>query len=154
MKTIFESETCSRCGGTGEYSYCQRYGTRCFRCSGHKVTLTKRGAAAQARYLDLCRKPARAVKVGDWIETTTVNAYECGTEMAKVIAIEPNGDRFVSITTRNKRGQEMTTNAVDLESPRLVSPTREERADRIKAALQYQETLTQAGKPRKRHAVK
>lgn len=27
---------CSRCGGTGNHSYCEMYGTTCFKCSGHK----------------------------------------------------------------------------------------------------------------------
>src|SRR5207249_1748734 len=44
---FFESETCSRCGGSGHYSYCQRYGTTCFKCGGRTTVLTKRGEAAQ-----------------------------------------------------------------------------------------------------------
>ena len=27
-------QTCGRCGGCGQYSYCQAYGTTCFQCSG------------------------------------------------------------------------------------------------------------------------
>ena len=45
---LFESKVCSRCGGTGNFSYCQRYGTTCFGCGGTGVVLTKRGQAAQA----------------------------------------------------------------------------------------------------------
>jgi hypothetical protein len=40
---IFESEPCSRCWGSGTYSYCQAYGTRCFKCAGRSVQLTKHG---------------------------------------------------------------------------------------------------------------
>lgn len=34
--------TCSRCGGSGHYSYCERYGTSCFKCEGNKMTLPRR----------------------------------------------------------------------------------------------------------------
>jgi hypothetical protein len=34
-------ETCSRCGGSGHYSFCPMYGTKCFKCSGHKQTLPR-----------------------------------------------------------------------------------------------------------------
>lgn len=30
-------EICPRCGGTGEYSYCARFGTTCFQCEGNGV---------------------------------------------------------------------------------------------------------------------
>lgn len=33
--------TCSRCCGTGNYSYNQRDGTRCFKCNGLKYVLPK-----------------------------------------------------------------------------------------------------------------
>jgi hypothetical protein len=32
-------DTCSRCHGSGNYSYCQRYGTTCFKCGGSGKTL-------------------------------------------------------------------------------------------------------------------
>lgn len=28
---------CTRCKGTGHYSYCPRYGTTCFRCDGNGI---------------------------------------------------------------------------------------------------------------------
>ena len=45
-KLGFEIETCSRCGGSGHFSYNQIDGSRCFKCGGAKVTYTKRGQAA------------------------------------------------------------------------------------------------------------
>ena len=33
--------TCSRCGGDGNYSYCQTYGTRCFQCAGRRESLAR-----------------------------------------------------------------------------------------------------------------
>lgn len=48
--TIFETETCTRCGGSGHYSFCEMYGTTCFGCHGAGKKLTKRGRAARAWY--------------------------------------------------------------------------------------------------------
>ena len=78
-KTTFESEVCSRCGGSGHYSYCQMYGTTCFRCAGRRITLTKRGAAAQAYFTALCSKPASEVKVGEVVKV-------CG-KFSKVVKV-------------------------------------------------------------------
>ena len=70
--TVFETEACGRCGGTGTYSYCERWGTTCFDCGtkpgvpGSGRRLTKRGFAARAHYLSLLpTRAARALKVGD-----------------------------------------------------------------------------------------
>ena len=67
MRTNFETQTCSRCHGSGSYSYCQQYGHKCFKCAGSGKTLTKRGAAARAYYETLCTVPANAVVIGDRI---------------------------------------------------------------------------------------
>jgi hypothetical protein len=34
LNALGHHETCTRCGGSGEYSYCQSHGTRCFKCGG------------------------------------------------------------------------------------------------------------------------
>ncbi|VVB52868.1 Uncharacterised protein [uncultured archaeon] len=49
-KTIFETETCGRCGGSGRHSYCQMYGDTCFGCSGSGKRYSKRGQAAGDRW--------------------------------------------------------------------------------------------------------
>jgi hypothetical protein len=43
----FPVETCGRCGGCGEYSYCERFGTRCFGCSGSGVTYASKIPAVE-----------------------------------------------------------------------------------------------------------
>jgi hypothetical protein len=65
MKTHFETVVCSRCHGSGEYSFCTDYGSRCFRCHGSGRVHTKRGSAA-LNYLErICTVPASEVRVGD-----------------------------------------------------------------------------------------
>lgn len=45
-KDIFETQVCSRCDGSGHYSWNAMTGSRCFGCGGRGWQLTKRGAAA------------------------------------------------------------------------------------------------------------
>lgn len=44
----YDTVTCGRCGGSGHYSYCSMYGTRCFGCAGRKTKVSKAGAKASA----------------------------------------------------------------------------------------------------------
>jgi hypothetical protein len=44
----YEKQTCSRCLGSGHYSYNSIHGTRCYGCNGNKTQLTKAGAKARA----------------------------------------------------------------------------------------------------------
>ncbi len=67
--------TCSRCGGSGRYSYCQMYGDRCFGCSGSgkglprltatlvKTVQAKVTAGELDAYLALCKAKAEARKL-------------------------------------------------------------------------------------------
>lgn len=96
-----ETETCSRCGGSGNYSYCQWFGTVCFKCGGRKVTLTKRGAAA-ARYLrELRSKRAADVKPGDRIWISGVDCIGQAGQWLVVDTIETYEQKYKSGTGTN-----------------------------------------------------
>lgn len=41
LKALGKAESCSRCGGCGEYSRCAMYGTTCFKCRGSGVQCPK-----------------------------------------------------------------------------------------------------------------
>lgn len=49
-------ETCTRCGGSGSYSYNQRDGTRCYGCNGRR----ERAAKLTKRILDAARAKVEA----------------------------------------------------------------------------------------------
>jgi hypothetical protein len=133
----FEIETCGRCGGSGEYSFNLLDGKRCYGCQGKGVKFTKRGRAAY----DFCSKgftvkwsevePGQKVfESGGWRTVTdiadAIDKYPGGI----YVSFGPDFGLFTSKDFEVKVFHKM-------ESARL-------------AAIEYQATLTKAGKPRKR----
>ena len=85
--TTLETQTCGRCGGSGEYSYCTGYGTRCFKCHGRKVVFSKRGAAANAFLIRLRSRLTSEIKAGMLIFS---EGFSCGSVS--------QGSRFHKVT--------------------------------------------------------
>lgn len=148
-KPLFEHAVCSRCGGSGEYSFNQIHGTRCYGCGGSGYKLTKRGRAAQS-YLDALRKkPVEDVKVGDLI------LFDMFFQRAflRVERIEPDtlngGGRLSLYATR--KGESWSFGSVPGWLVTLGFTADEKQAQRD-LALAYQATLTKDGKPSKRAA--
>jgi hypothetical protein len=144
---LFETEPCSRCGGSGHYSRCQMYGTTCFRCSGRGVTLTKRGTLAQAYYRTLCSRPAREIHPG-------MRIYVEGAKGARTViwsGTKPQstggcwaGGVFQPFYILEVEGTTLGTSA---DTRYRVVQTKAEQASKQAEALAYQATLTKAGKP-------
>ena len=160
MKTIFETETCSRCHGTGKHSFCETYRDTCFKCHGSGITLTKRGYAAQQFFIDSCMVPVAEVKVGDEVKLMGVTMLGSSYwYRAKVVEISVQKDAITSI----KDGISVVYDAVTIttECPKygraglssaVAMKVHVYRADdnfRLKKALEYQNTLTKAGTVRK-----
>lgn len=154
----FETETCSRCHGSGSYSRCEMYGTTCFRCHGRKLTLTARGAAAKAYFEALCSKPASEVRVGDavWFEGFSKS---CWFEVTEIATGQESGRAWVGGVELPRRfdminisGAEHGINGVSPDTIVRVRQSPEQRATNLAAALAYQATLTVKGTPRKRSA--
>jgi hypothetical protein len=74
---IFDTEPCTRCGGTGRYSYCQRFGDMCFKCNGNKVAFTKKATP----FVQELRARIKAMK------STTA----CNLTPGQNIALDENG---------------------------------------------------------------
>lgn len=155
-----ERETCPRCGGSGQYSYCQMYGRTCFKCAGRKEVLTKRGTAATAYLKALRSKPASELKVGDRVyhDGLVVPGAVCDkAAWTTVIEIragvaELDGGRVVNgevipaeIVVVTERCTHHTTAATRFR----VWVSKEHEAETLAAAIAFQATLTKAGKPRK-----
>ncbi len=138
-KMGFEIEDCSRCGGSGHYSYCQRYGTRCFKCGGKRWTYTKRGQAARSYYEELCTINGLDLKIGDIVAYTDVTfGGDVYGNTATVNAIK-NGDILTDKVT--------FSNALSSKFRLILSG--ETKQQKLEQAVEYQRTLTKQGKLRK-----
>jgi len=151
-KLLFENKVCSRCGGSGEYSYCSMYGRVCFKCGGAGAVLTKRGHAAQAMLNAARKKPARDIVVGETIMIDGIPGFSAS-RWAKVIEITGTGKERTIVAAAVKNGERHSLQGFDEFALRVAQS--KERLAALKAeALAYQETLTKTGKPRKRAAAK
>jgi len=153
-KLGFEIETCSRCGGSGQYSYCTMYGSRCFKCAGKRVVLTKRGSAAKVFFDALFVVPASTIKVGDVIFSGGLN-----NKKRRVLAVVPECYGCCSIVD----GVKIPSTKIEMEgltfyahSDTLVTKCEPKALyeERLAKALEYQASLTKAGKPRKTKVAK
>lgn len=151
MKTAFETETCGRCGGSGNYSFNLMNGTRCFGCRGSGLKLTKRGVAARAFFTRLLEKPLSIVEPGHRVLTSVGLGPQ---RWHTVVSIGPSAIEFNGkadrLELKIRRGGE-THSIAGYGRDTIVQSVRDE-AERLAAverALAYQATLTKAGKPAK-----
>ena len=143
--TIFENVPCSRCGGSGHYSFNLMHGSTCYGCGGRGWQHTKRGAAASAFLNKRVTVPASELQVGDkvWGEGITLGGGLYHRWM-KVLAIDLEKNVVTMLD-----GKEPTQCQGFTEFRRKFR-TNEEKDAIVAEALAYQETLTKAGEPRKR----
>ena len=133
----FEREICSRCGGCGRYSYNARNGTICFKCLGKGKVLTKRAAVAAKWANEQTLVSVALVKVGDRVKAM-------GSVMT-VIEIEPDPVEAGRVYLHGQ-SKILGLCADDLVEQVLADDARREL---MTAALELQNSLTKAGKPRK-----
>lgn len=67
MKISYDQINCSRCGGSGHFSYCQMYGTTCFKCGGRGTVTSAAGKRAAAKVDEALTVSAKEIKPGDII---------------------------------------------------------------------------------------
>jgi len=144
-KLLFENVTCTRCGGTGHYSYCQMYGTVCFKCHGDGVTLTAKGRAAQNWFTTKRKIKAGDLKVGDRYFFEGIGS----TVKVTVTGFAPNLNGGTTVEGVNDKGERYGMDAT-LEV-RKVMMNEALRLLKLEA-LAFQATLTKAGTVRKRAA--
>jgi hypothetical protein len=142
---LLENVTCSRCGGSGKFSWCQSWGDTCFKCHGAGVTLTKRGAAAQAWLNAQKKKLGAEVQVGEWIMVDGIPGF-IASKWAKVTENSENGNK---IGAEFKNGEKTGMNGFG-NMPLRVAQSKERLAELRTQALAFQATLTKAGTVRKK----
>lgn len=139
----FETETCSRCSGTGKHSWCAMYRDICFKCRGSGKTYTKRGQIA-VNYLRASQQIlATDIKPGDQIFDH--RGYRT------VVSVTPSDSYSIQ-----KDGTKIRYLSINLEKGSCgVFPNSTLRvkgsnyAELVTKALDYQDSLTKAGTPRK-----
>lgn len=164
-----ETRVCGRCGGTGHYSYCSMYGTRCFGCSGAKAKYTKRGAAAAAFLQNLRSRKASDLRVGMLV---FIEAGPFNKGGFKRIAEVSDGLVFSGCSVKNQAtGEYVKQYGIKIECAatklddqtyglneqpdalKRVGHTGLGKAATLKLALDYQDTLTKTGTLRKGAAL-
>ena len=148
LNTVFEKEVCGRCGGSGQYSYNQVDGSRCYGGGGKGERLTKRGSAASAFYSKSLTVEADCLKVGDIIRCEQANPFT-GTRIRYSAPIVEIGDAhgLLKITTASaKYGKNATIGFKEY----VIVLNEDERNAKIAAALEYQASLTKSATLRKK----
>lgn len=154
MATQFETQACTRCGGSGRYSFNLMHGDRCYGCGGTGTTYTKRGKAAKAMFHSLLERDADEITVGDNVLVSS-----------GAMGLGPDRWHFVSeirddahnpgrkILTLKRNGKVACSYGTCPGLKLRCVRTEEERAAKMAQALAYQETLLASGKPSKRKAA-
>jgi len=149
-----ETKTCGRCGGSGHYSFNQIDGTMCYGCRGTGTVRTKRGDAARNFFTASTLSRAEDVRVGwlalgdsgKWHPVREVEDYTMRGSSLKYGVMVPYVLPGVCITYGN-------CGHVMQRSDTIPAQPTMEAVRRLKAeALEYQQTLTQAGTVLKRAA--
>lgn len=143
----FDGVTCSRCGGSGNYSFNLMHGSKCYGCGGTGRKLTKRGHAALEFWNNLRTRKVSDLKVGDLIQFDMFS-YKV---FARIESIEPdplNPGVIIISGTRKKTGERMGFGTYP-NATVTAGFTAEEKADMIRRTVEYQNSLTADGKPRK-----
>lgn len=152
-QTLFESTFCTRCGGSGRYSFNLMHGDRCYGCGGQGVTLTARGKAAKAFYIESQQLRAADLQPGMFVWDDTMGKVA---KFLPVLSVKQssscaivNGERVPFVLIATSRG------SLGVYPDTMVRAVRDEeqRKAQVAAAKAYQATLTKAGKPAKRPAA-
>lgn len=152
--TKFETTTCGRCGGSGNYSFNLIHGSRCYGCGGAGQVLTKRGKAAQAWFRARLTRPAMEYQPGWLVFTGDLSPFARGVwvkpmgfALTKDNCVSPNNTVAEFMVPRLGRVY------VSLSQPMRMVASIEERDRLLGQALEYQATLSpKTGKPLKLRA--
>ena len=151
-----ETMECSRCCGTGRYSYNQMHGSRCYGCGGSGKTRTRRGAEV-FRFLEALRsKPAADFQPGDLMRYDMFTPGGSARIFVRVTSVEPSQANVIvdgkpsetrSVTIEGEHAKlgkvRMTTGADKMVRQGFDAETKQAQ---LAQAIAYQATLTVKGK--------
>jgi ribosomal protein S27AE len=156
-----ETETCPRCGGSGRFSWNAMHGDRCYGCGGAGERYTKRGAAAAAFLKGLREVRADSVKPGDKLRIAGISGAKWYIVESVAIGLAkeqgsyrmPGDYQQVFIVFEGPLGPNKMRAYHDVDYMMVKAWSKEESRAQLLRALEYQETLTKAGTPRKSKKV-
>ena len=151
----FERETCTRCGGTGKYSFNLKDGDMCYGCKGTGMKLTKRGAAAAAYAREISEVTIEAAINGGFEFTVNIFGKNIRVATTEFVPAEESGfaslnpvtgeyERFAVYSCFDKNGKGLITGPANTPVRRVIT------ADMVEQVEAYQASLTKAGKVSKR----
>jgi ribosomal protein L40E len=147
MSQQFENVTCTRCGGTGKYSWNPIELDRCRKCGGSGFCFTKRGQAAFQHYLASQNVAVEELEAGMFIWDTIKNnrwvRIESIGRSASCAILNGQHVHYIEIETSR------ATHCVFPETTVRAVKNEEQRKQQLAQALEYQATLTKTGKPAK-----
>jgi hypothetical protein len=156
MTTRFETKTCSRCAGSGSYSFNQIDGSRCYGCGGSGLQLTKRGAVARAHFYATTRVAIEDVRPG-WIiwdeaflgrRAKWMPVVEAGPSETRS-SVDGGATWIAHLMVRTARG----SYSAPAGSMVRAAPDAATINALLDAAVAFQATLTATGKPARRSAA-
>lgn len=163
----FETTTCTRCGGSGRYSYCQMHGSTCFKCGSSGRQYTARGAAAAAWLTARKTKKAKDVEFGEWVSLPGVPGFSRPTyftlertytrlnsgsySVTREFGPETVYCKHLYLEGTSPAGETLGIGTFPDADVRIIV-TKARARELLTEALDYQDTLTKAGTPRKRPA--
>ena len=108
-KFVYDHETCSRCGGTGKWSYNYAYGNTCFKCNGSGVSISKKGERAKAKVKKLVEAlwnaKAKDLKEGDSFRTQDGEKWRVAVEIKEAQGFKPElADQYMDVFNTKLNG--------------------------------------------------
>lgn len=144
----YEREPCTRCGGSGHYSYNRIDGTTCFKCRGTGAQLTPRGKAALAFADSLLNRRIEDVSAEDrfqYVDALRGKRYSgCTAVEVAGFTFNADGTPRPAFEVRSSSGKVLVVLGEGIKV--RLHPTPEQ----VEQIIAYQDSLTKAGKPRKR----
>lgn len=146
----FERELCTRCGGCGRYSHCEMYGDTCFKCHGVGQALTRRAVVARQWMADQRKILIRDVKPGMVIKCcgSTYNVQSISQDAVSTGSSLRDGVMVANAPSWQIKGIKHSLTAQGDHVVELI-PSKSEQIEQLRAAIEYQNSLTKTGAARK-----
>jgi hypothetical protein len=153
-KEGLEIKHCSRCGGSGKFSFNLMHGSRCYGCQGSGYQYTPRGKAAKAHLDQLMSVPVSSLKPGDLVYADALSRRG----FMKVIEVKVGPAKSLGSWQVGHEDEPSCLLVLDGLRWHVGSPdtlvrkgwSGEAKAEFFAKAQAYQATLTKLGKPAKR----